>query len=245
MIDRDTNAPPGRSAPVAIPLPAGEAPLHLSPALEPRRPEFAAAVVRALGIVAGFAARHGWDAHMGTPFFDAVAIFDDHAAFRDDLFRRLGLPADTPFPSTYVAALDGRVLTAIPPEVFRANVPAFDEPEAWPKLLAHEIAHRLHARILGGDEDRMGPVWFFEGFALVAAGQLEGMADDATPAALAAAVRSPERGDYRLYAGILRRLLATHPLPALVARAAESDFSVRSARFLEGDLAALDHEPAR
>lgn len=82
------------------------APLHLPPALEPRRTEFAFGCARALGIVAAFAARHGRDAHMGTPFFDAVAIFDDHAAFRDDLFRRLGLPAGTPFPPTYVAALD-------------------------------------------------------------------------------------------------------------------------------------------
>jgi hypothetical protein len=29
------------------------------------------------------------------------------------------------------------------------------------KLLTHEMAHRLHIRILDGSEEAMGPVWFY------------------------------------------------------------------------------------
>ncbi len=46
------------------------------------------------------------------------------------------------------------------------------EDKSFEKLLTHEMAHRLHIRILDGNEEAMGPIWFFEGFAIYIADQL-------------------------------------------------------------------------
>ena len=33
----------------------------------------------------------------------------------------------------------------------------------YEKLIAHELAHAYHIQLLDGDEESMGPVWFYEG----------------------------------------------------------------------------------
>jgi hypothetical protein len=60
---------------------------------------------------------------------------------------------------------------AVSPELYAENYPEGIEEDSYEKLLAHKIAHGLHIRILNGDEGRMGPTWFFEGFAIYAVEQ--------------------------------------------------------------------------
>jgi hypothetical protein len=163
---------------------------------------------------------------MAEPFFDTAAIFDNKPDFDAEIIRLFDLdPAETSLPATYSGMLHQRRLAVVSPELYRANYPEGDEPAAFEKLLAHEIAHHLHIRVLGGDEDAMGPVWFYEGFALVAAGQFEGRDVALTPDDRRRIIAESERRSYREYAPLLRHLLKSAPLADMVKRASQPDFN--------------------
>ncbi|MEZ4536771.1 MAG: hypothetical protein R3D26_17495 [Cyanobacteriota/Melainabacteria group bacterium] len=76
-------------------------------------------------------------------------------------------------PKTFAAGIEKGVYFSVSPAVYARIYPQGEDPDAFEKLFTHELAHRLHVRILDGDEERMGPIWFFEGFATIASGQFE------------------------------------------------------------------------
>lgn len=199
--------------------------LTTSPSLAPRRAELAAAVVRAETVMRGFAARNGWRREGAVRAFDSVEIFDDQRA----LFRRIleldHMPLDTPMPvSGLAAAIEGRVLVALSPEAYARVAASYAAvPEAWPRLLAHEMVHRLHVEVLQGDEEAMGPQWFYEGFACYGAGQ---RIDEGIAYASAAEALSAVRGKapYSKYLAAVRYFARRTSVPRLVARAGRSDF---------------------
>jgi len=198
--------------------------LVLPPTEEPRRGWYADEVVAAHAAVSAFAAAHGW-ADRVRPFFRRVEVFADQAGLWTRLRVSFGLPDDAPLPTPSLAgALEQGVLTVVTPEVYARVQPRYGAvPGAYARLLAHEMAHRLHIAVLDGDEARMGPTWFYEGFAVVASGDLIGLeaetADD-----LWRHVRAEGAGAYARYAAALRFLAARVPLQELVARAGEAGF---------------------
>jgi hypothetical protein len=99
-----------------------------------------------------------------------------------------------------------------------------NEPDAFAKLVCHELLHRLHVRILKGDEEAMGPMWFFEGFAVVGSNQFASKALDLSREERKAIILSKSRGSYVRYGKVLRYLLQFTDLPSLVKRAGKSDF---------------------
>jgi len=198
--------------------------LVLSPSLEPRRAEFVDEARAAVGIVKEFAGRHGWDSLAVEPFMDSVMVFDDKRAFDRTLLSLVGADTATVLPAGYCAALEQRVLVAVTPEIYSRTYPDGIEEGSYAKLMAHEMCHRLHIRVLEGDEEAMGPVWFFEGFAVYAAGQLASPGRGLSPAELRKVLDDPERGDYRLYRLALEHYLGKATLPELVARAGGKGF---------------------
>ena len=84
------------------------------------------------------------------------------------------------------------------------------------------MAHRLHIRILEGDEDAMGPIWFYEGFAIYAAGQFETFSLDSTE--IWKIVRSTERESYRKYGAVFRYFLKMVSIRELIEHAGKDDF---------------------
>ena len=116
------------------------------------------------------------------------------------------------------------MLMSVSPELYRSLYPQGDEESTYEKLLTHEMAHRLHIRILGGNEEAMGPVWFYEGFALYAAGQFERIASHLTAAEIWDVVNAEERGDYRQYATLFRHFLDKAPLQQLIDMAGQVGF---------------------
>jgi hypothetical protein len=191
---------------------------------EPRRGWYAEQVVSAHATVAGFAAGHGW-ASCVRPFFERVEVHADQHALWARLRTVFGLPADASMPTAGLAgALEQGVLLVVTPEVYARVEPRYGAaPGAYARLLAHEIAHRLHIAVLEGDEDRMGPAWFYEGFAVVASGDLVGL-EVATADDLWHHVSAAGGGAYAHYAAALRFLAERIPLPLLVARAGDADF---------------------
>ncbi len=194
----------------------------LPAAEEPRRGWYAEQVVAAHEAIAAFAARHGWASKV-RPFFHRVEIHADQHALWARLRTVFGLPDEAPLPTPGLAgALERGVLHAVTPDVYARVQPRYGAtPGAYGRLLAHEMAHRLHVAVLDGDEERMGPAWFYEGFAVVASGDLVGLevakADD-----LWRHARADGPGAYAHYAAAVRFLAARVPLPELVARAGDA-----------------------
>ena len=89
--------------------------------------------------------------------------------------EELSLASDYPFPKTISGLVINHVLMMISPDVYQDIYPIEGNTEkGYEKLMTHEMAHELHIRFLNGDEEHMGPEWFYEGFALVVADQLQG-----------------------------------------------------------------------
>jgi len=200
--------------------------LTLPQRYEDRRVEVAEGVVAALDIVRVFAKQYGWSHLMREPFFYGVEV---HAT-QDLLWQRIlelhELP-DQPVPTdALTAALEQDILLAVvPEEAERARPEYFRDRRDWVRALAHEIVHRLHVRVLGGDEDAMGPEWFFEGFAVLGSGQTLG--NDLQVRNVEQALnlaRSSGRGAYARYAATVRFFAEQIALPELVAQARRPDF---------------------
>lgn len=113
-----------------------------------------------------------------------------------------------------------------PEEYSRLRPEYATEPDAWTRLVAHEIVHRLHVAILDGNEEAMGPPWFYEGFAVVGAGQPLGEDIVLTSAAeaLSTVKNTQSRGSYRYYAAAVRYFAGRVPLRDLVQHAGRADF---------------------
>ena len=208
----------------AVPGRADQIPLILSDSLEPQRKELEEAVLSAQMIIRDFAKRHGWEELTKQSFADRAEIYDKKEMFDRRLLELAGVPLDTRLPKEYSAALEKRVLVAVSPQLYAQNYPDGIEKKSFEKLLAHEIAHRLHIRILNGNEEAMGPIWFFEGFAIYAAEQFEKSSPDLNPKEMWEIVKSPNRGSYKKYATVFRHFLKKATLQELVKHAGKKDF---------------------
>src|SRR5271157_421979 len=200
-------------------------PLALPLSLEPRRTQFEHALLGAQRRIVRFAERYGWKSLVRESFFDRAEIFNVKAEFDKAIAVVAELPVSTVLPKTYSAVLERRVLMAVSPELYAENYPEGIEEDSYEKLLAHEIAHRLHISILNGDEGRMGPTWFFEGFATYAASQFKEFIRRPSATEIRDIVSSSKRGSYRKYHDVFRFFAEKVSLPEMIERAATGDFS--------------------
>lgn len=200
-------------------------PIILPDALKERAEEFNINLEKAIERVKKFASRYGWQKHTEKSFMDKVMIFDSKPEFNKMLLELCEMPSDTELPETYCGALEERVLAVVTPEIYSTVYPQGVEEDFYTKILAHEVAHRLHIRILEGDEDAMGPVWFFEGFALYAADQFCHSKISLSKEEIIDILKTEERGSYEKYAFIFRYLVKLIPLKELVSKAGSPDFT--------------------
>lgn len=180
--------------------------LRLPPQLSDRRKEFLSFLEVAHARLENFALKHGLKHLLEESFCDCWEVFDCKAEFDHRLCCLFELPENTQLPVTYSAALEKKILFSITPEIYHLNYPQGNEPEAFAKLLCHEMAHRLHIRILNGNEAAMGPVWFYEGFALYVADQFINEFKGLSSVELRQLFNEQQRGDYRRYAHAFRQL---------------------------------------
>lgn len=199
--------------------------LILPEALENRRKEFEDVTVSAMERVKEFARQHNWGKLMEESFMDSVVIFDSKNDFDKTLLKLSGMDTAIQLPKTYSACLENRVLLSVSPELYITNFPEGKEDKYYEKLLAHEIAHRLHIRILNGIEDDMGSVWFYEGFAIYAADQLNDTGNELTPEEMWKIINSTVRGSYKNYGTIIRHFAQKTSIETLVKKAGEKDFT--------------------
>lgn len=199
-------------------------PIRLDAPLENQRDSFRSILFSAQRRLRDFALKNDWIEYIKEPFAKLAHFHADKSSFDHDLLEICDLDTTIELPQTYCAALEQGVLMSVSPELYRTLYPEGDEADAFEKLLTHEMAHRLHIRILGGDEEAMGPIWFYEGFALYAASQLEKAAPELTTAEIWAIVIDEERQDYRKYVTVFRYFLGKAALHQLIQMAGKAEF---------------------
>ncbi len=201
-----------------IPLEVPKEPDHQQPAVHRD-------LINAQRRIRFFSRKYGLERHTREPFAVRAVIYRNQADFIRGLLDVTGMDSSAVklLPKTVSAALECEILMAVSPDVYREIYPEGDEEFGYEKLIAHEMAHRLHIRILEGDEDAMGPVWFYEGFAVHAAGQFE---DERIPVSEILRIMTvKERGSYRKYGAMMNYLLEFIALPEMIAAAGRSDFT--------------------
>ncbi|MBK9324119.1 MAG: hypothetical protein IPM97_14435 [Bdellovibrionaceae bacterium] len=196
----------------------------LPSSLESERPPIKAAFQNAEIRIATFAQKYGWSELTIKPFIKKARIFDSKPNFDNTIVEFLGYPNDTKLPATFCAALEKEVFFSVSPSLYKEIYDDGREAAAFEKLITHEIAHRLHIRILNGNEEAMGPVWFYEGFAIYAADQFEVSLPTLKEEEIWSIVESPNRGSYKKYAAIMRFFLEKTTLKDLLSRASEPNF---------------------
>ncbi len=199
-----------------------EIPLILPSELEMQRAFYGSQVESAQRRIVVFAREHGWADLVTEPFAIETEIFAHQSHFVEALKKLPGFPAEVSLPATVVAALENKKLLTVSCDEYKRICPLDDAPGAFEKLLAHEIAHRLHVRILSGKEEAMGPMWFFEGFATFAASQYGNML--LTGAETLQVIRESERGSYVKYNAALRFFLKCFSLKDMVNNAGRDNF---------------------
>lgn len=199
--------------------------LILTKALEPRRAEFEGYIAKALENVRAFAAKYGWSSLVHESFFDKVMILDVKNDFDRTLLELCKMDPEMVLPESYCGALEERNLIAVSPEYYAKVYPQGIEPDSYVKLLTHEICHRLHVRILNGDEEAMGPVWFFEGFAIYAADQFTQSKIKLTQEDIYFIIGESRRGNYEQYSHVFKYFVNKIPLKELVANAKREDLN--------------------
>lgn len=212
------------SPPPKVPKPEA-VPLVLHPSLETDRERLQSAVDSARTALRAFAESYGWGEWVKEEFMDSVMVFDDKALFDKALLTLSGADTSMQLPPTYFAALERRVLIVMSPGYCARVYPEGNEPGSYPKLLAHEMAHRLHIRILGGNEEAMGPTWFFEGFAIFAAGQFADSPLQLSNQEVVDVLSERERGSYLRYNYCFRYFVNQSDLKTLVVHAGRPGFS--------------------
>lgn len=198
--------------------------LVLPQGLESRRPEFIETLSKAQQRLERFCAGHDWGFLLREPIIKKVQIFDSKADY-DALLRQLYPEgAQMTIPATFVAGFEKDFFFAVSPEIYAKNVAKFVEPQFYEKLITHEMAHKLHIRLVNGQEEKMGPIWFWEGFATFVASQFEAEPCTISREQVEAVMATPERGDYRLYNQTFKYFVKLVPIQELVRRAGQDGF---------------------
>lgn len=200
-------------------------PLVLPKSLEERRIEFINYIEAARKNINAFAEMHEWQELTKEEFIDSVMLFDNKNTFNITLLKLAEADTLMELPQTYCAALEKRTLVAVSPEYYANVYPAGVENRYYEKLLTHEIAHRLHVRILNGNEEEMGPIWFYEGFAMFVADQFSNSVINLSKEKMIDIMKDPKRGSYENYSFIFRYFVKKVPIKELIKKAKDENFN--------------------
>jgi len=197
----------------------------LPTSLENERKTIQQAFLNAESRLMTFADFNGWSSLTQKPFIQEARIFDSKDKFVEFAIEFLECPPETKLPDAFSAALEKDVFFSVSPRIYNEIYPDAREPNAFEKLITHEMAHRLHVRILNGNEEAMGPIWFYEGFSIFASNQFEVSNPELTEKEIWSIVESPDRGSYRKYATVIRFFMKKTSLKEMIAHASNTNFT--------------------
>jgi len=181
----------------------------------------------ALEMIRSFSIKHGWESYTKDAFINKLMVYDDKKEFDQQLLKLVEADPGIELPETYCAALENKILVIVTPEIYSRVFPEGIEENSYVKLITHEIAHRLHIRIIEGLEDHMGPIWFYEGFAIYVADQFSNSELQLSRDQIIEIMNYPGRGNYQNYGHIFRLFAEKMPLLELIMMAKEEHFNER------------------
>ena len=165
------------------------------------------------------------------PLIERVVIFESPVAARKYFHDHYGVPLDQ-VPDTFAGTVQDKTLYLVTKaayrEIWRTTYPQW----AWSdieyrRLIVHELVHAAHegyARTKLGSADAMGPTWFFEGFAVMAADQFERPLMTAEQVKAQFAAGGPKGSSYPEFGRIVRSLGHAYGLKRVVDHAGEAGF---------------------
>lgn len=154
-------------------------------------------------------------------FITKASVYGTKSSFDKLIESSPAWKAGSKVPATYVGFGEKKEFFIISWSAYQGIHPNESRTE-YEKLLVHEISHLFHTAYLKGGDDRMGPVWFYEGFACFVANQYQ---DAVLPKDFAPIINAPERSSYRDYVAIVRELHKRHSIRELLNKAHEKDFN--------------------
>jgi hypothetical protein len=135
-------------------------------------------------------------------FVKEVVLYGSKTSFDSMITSSPGWPKGNPVPANYVGMGEKGIFHVVSWPVYKQIHPT-DSVEDYQKLLTHELGHLLHIAALNGNEDDMGPLWFFEGLACLMADQyLDSKLPDHLK--IESIIKSTERNNYQDYVSIVR-----------------------------------------
>lgn len=206
--------------------------LKLQAPLEPERAFYAASIQEAVHDVVDNFRRWGF-AIAPAALIRQVEVFADLPTARQTIAKSFGAkPEDVPESFGGLATNDQFFLAS--PTFFRSTWDRLYGAATWDdrsyhRLMLHELTHTAHAQYAAkvlGDEEKMGPSWFFEGFACYAAGQFSGqpLLTRADFTRLLADIAAGKKVGYPAFARMVYTLAAKVPVPVLLRHAGDPDF---------------------
>lgn len=164
---------------------------------------------------------------------DSVVVVRWAPDAAERLARRFGvMPGD--IPPTFAGTVAGHTLVLVDHDRYRTIWNQLYPDWQWTddeyrRLMVHELTHRAHEAITIarlGSADRMGPAWFFEGLAVMSAGQLDSGQGALTPSEIDALVGRGHTPpvSYPLDGRLVRSLAERYSLHTLIVRASDPGF---------------------
>lgn len=155
---------------------------------------------------------------------DEIIVFNQHADFKKILVSKLSMKKEDIQPS-FVGTIWKKTLYLMTKSYYFDHYTSGIESFGYEKLIAHELAHAYHIHLLDGLEEAMGPVWFYEGFAIFASGQFASRIDKVSIQHLERILFSEDRMFYQLYGALFQELVLHESLTSLVRDASNPNFS--------------------
>lgn len=156
-------------------------------------------------------------------FVEKVILYETKESFDKMISDSPEWPKGNKVPATYVGLGQKKKFHVVSWEAYRKIHPN-ESISDYQKLITHELTHLLHIAFLNNQEDDMGPLWFFEGFACFVAEQYP---DAALPSKeqLARILSDDKRGNYSDYVSVFRTLAKVKPITQLLLDAKSPKFS--------------------
>lgn len=209
-------------------------PLILSPSLEIYRGNYEEIIANAIEKIITFASNYNWDFYTINRLIKQIEIFSTKEKFDESVIKAFKLDSNTIVPKTASAIVANDILLIVSPEVYIDIYSQGLEENFYQKLITHELAHQLHIRILKGDEEKMGPKWFYEGFAIHAANQFQGTKKKLNNKAIWEIIHTDKDSIYQFYKEVIEYLLEKTKLEDLVKNAGNANF-IESVHTLMGE----------
>ncbi|UCZ51543.1 hypothetical protein LGQ02_11735 [Bacillus shivajii] len=210
-------------------------PLALPITEEKRRNWYEKMITNAQKRISNFAFNHQWSDHISQPLIKEVRVYETKEQFDKDVKIAFRYDSDIDLPQSFSAVIADGILLIVTEEIYAENYKVGQEDHAYEKLLAHEMAHELHIRILDRNEEQMGPRWFFEGFALYAANQFEDTMLELSNEDIVNIISSEQSSTYAYYRLLMDKLLLHIDLKKAVEHAKYPNFDYFVRKLLKLD----------